>query len=105
MKPVHFCGDSLARIRAFPAEVRKDIGYQLESLQHGEMPDDWKPFRTVGKGVKELRVMAARKQFRVIFLTKRAEAVYVLHAFEKKTHKTRKVEINLARKRFNEKDN
>jgi len=100
MKPVVFCGDSLARIRDFPADVRQDVGFQIESLQRGELPDDWKPHSTIGKGAIELRIRSARGHYRVIILARRTEAIHVLHAFVKKTRKTRKSDIDLARKRL-----
>lgn len=100
MRPVFFCGDSLARIRDFPADVRQDAGFQIHKLQRGELPDDWKPLKTAGKGVKEIRIKAVRRQYRVIFLASPAEAIYVLHAFMKKTRKTGKSDIDLTRKRL-----
>ena len=100
MKPVFFCGDSLARIRAFPADVRQDVGFQIYKLQRGELPDDWKPHKTIGKGVKEIRIKAARGHYRVIFLANLDDAIYVLHTFMKQTRKTRKSDIDLTRKRL-----
>ena len=102
MKPVFFCGDSLARIRAFPADVRQDAGFQIHKLQRGELPDDWKPLKTVGKGVMEILIKAVRGHYRVIYLASQANSIYVLHAFVKKTRKTRKSDISLTRKRLKE---
>lgn len=81
MKPVTFLGDSLARLRAFPADARSDVGYQLSLVQAGDDPDDWKPMKTVGAGVREIRVREASGAFRVIYLATLAERVLVLHAF------------------------
>jgi len=103
MKPVCFCGNSLAIVRGFPASVRQDIGFQLDIVQRGRPPDNWKPFRTIGKGVKEIRVSASG-QHRVIIVDSRTEAIYELHAFEKKSRKTRKADIELARKRLKKLD-
>lgn len=93
-------GDSLARIRAFPSGARQDVGFQMDKVQKGEYPDVWKPMKTVGKGVKEIRIKEASGHYRVIYLASLENAVYVLHAFPKKTQQTRKSDIELARKRL-----
>ncbi|MGQ0583418.1 MAG: type II toxin-antitoxin system RelE/ParE family toxin [Reyranella sp.] len=100
MKPVVFRGDSLERLRRFPASVRQDAGYQLERLQRGTTPDDFKPMSTIGAGVQEIRVRDAAGAFRVIYVARFEEAVYVLHAFQKKTAKTAPLDIELARQRY-----
>jgi phage-related protein len=69
-------------------------------VQRGLEPEDWKTMRTVGAGVKEIRVRDASGAYRVIYLASRPEAVYVLHCFQKKTEKTNQRDINLARQRF-----
>lgn len=99
MKPVIWQGDSLERIRAFPTEAKRLAGYQLERVQSGREPTDWKPTPSIGIGVNELRVRKGGA-FRVIYLAKFQEAVYVLHAFEKKSRKTDKSDVELARERF-----
>ena len=88
MKPVVFRGDSLERLRRFPVSVRQDAGYQLERIQRGVAPDDFKSMSTIGAGVQELRVRDAAGAFRVIYIARFEEAIYVLHAFQKKTAKT-----------------
>jgi phage-related protein len=88
VKPLRFLGDSLACIRRFPEGVKHDAGYQLEKVQRSEVPDDFKPMPTIGRGVEELRVWDATGTFRVIYTARRAEAVYVLHAFQKKRQAT-----------------
>ncbi len=100
MKTVYFCGDSLARIQAFPVDVRQDAGFQIHKLQRGESPDDWKPLKTIGKGVREIRIKAERSHYRVMYLANLPDAIYILHAFMKKTRKTKKSDIDLARKRL-----
>jgi phage-related protein len=72
MKKVVFMGNSLARIRAFPADARQDTGFQIDKVQHGENPDKWKPMKTIGKGVKEIRIKEASGHYRVIYLTNAA---------------------------------
>jgi phage-related protein len=99
LKRVEWLGDSLDRLRKFPAEPKREAGYQLERVQAGKEPADFKPMPSVGLGVNEIRI---RKEgaFRVIYIAKFAEGIYVLHAFEKKLRKTSKQDIELARTRF-----
>jgi len=101
MKPIVWCGDSLERIRDFPDDARRLTGHQLDKVQRGIDPDDWKPMPSVGLGVREIRVRA-QGQFRVMYLAKFEEAVYVLHAFGKKTQRTAKQDLELATTRFRE---
>ena len=77
----------------------RDAGYQLELVQRGEPPRDWKPMPTVGMGVNEIRVRAGGA-FRVVYVAKFPEAVYVLHAFQKKSARTPRVDIWIAQQRF-----
>lgn len=99
MKPVRFLGDSLERLREFPEDARNDAGYQLEQVQRGEQPDDFKPMPSIGKGVEEIRVREDSGIYRVIYTARLADAVYVLHAFQKKTQATSKRDIATARER------
>jgi phage-related protein len=102
VKPIAFQGTSLDDLRAFPDEVRRDAGYQLDRVQRGLEPDDWKPMPTIGQGVRELRVRDEAGAFRVIYTARRPEAVYVLHAFHKKTQATARRDIDLAAARLRE---
>ena len=102
MKPVEFLGDSLARLRAFPREARRAAGHQIDRVQHGLDPDDWKPMPIVGKTVREIRIRDRAGAFRVIYLANMAEAVYVLHAFQKKSQRTSRRDIELATYRLRE---
>ena len=99
-KPVEFRGGSLDDLRAFPLPARREAGHQLDQVQSGQEPDDWKPMNTVGRGVKEIRIRDAGGAFRVIYIAKFADAVYVLHCFQKKTEKTSKTDLDLASKRY-----
>lgn len=101
VKPIEFLGDSLDRLREFSDDVKRDVGYQLDRVQHGMQPDDFKPMPTIGKGVEEIRVRDDSGAYRVIFTARLADAVYVLHAFQKKTQATSKRDIELAKQRFN----
>lgn len=100
MKPVRFLGDSLERLREFPEDARNDAGYQVELVQRGEQPDDFKPMPSIGKGVEEIRVRDDSGIYRVIYTARLADAVYVLHAFQKKTQATSKRDMATARERF-----
>ncbi len=102
LKQVQWIGDSRERISAFPDESRREAGYQLERIQAGKDPVDWKPMPSVGIGVNEIRVREDGGAFRVIYVAKFPEAIYVLHAFQKKARKTAKQDIELARQRFRE---
>lgn len=100
VKPVCFLGDSLKCLRDFPEDARHDAGYQLEKVQRGEQPDDFKPMVSIGKGVKEIRVTDESGAYRVLYVAKLAEAVYVLHAFQKKAQATSRRDIEVAKRRF-----
>ena len=102
MKPVEFLGDSLERIRAFPERARREAGYQLERVQRGLVPDDWKPMPSVGRGVREIRVRDASRAYRVIYVAKLRDAIYVVHCFAKKTQRTSARDLNLAAARLRE---
>jgi phage-related protein len=102
LKPVEFTGDSLARLRDFPPGARRAAGYQLDRVQRGFEPDDWKPINAIGPGVRELRIRDRAGAFRVIYLATLPDRVVVLHAFQKKTQRTAKRDIDLAAKRFRE---
>jgi phage-related protein len=98
-KPILFLGSSRDDLREFPAEVRKALGDELLRVQNGLMPVDFKPLKDVGKGAYEIRVHLDGA-WRVIYVAKFANAVYVLHAFEKKTQKTSQNDLELAKRRY-----
>jgi phage-related protein len=100
VKPLEFLGDSLDALRAFPLAARREAGFQLDKVQHGLLPDDWKPLRTVGAGVQEIRVRDATGAFRVIYVAKFESSVFVLHCFQKKTQRTAKTDLDLAAARL-----
>ena len=93
-------GSSREDLIAFPADARRDAGYQLEMVQCGEEPQDWKPMASVGAGVREIRIREASGAFRVIYLATRPDGIYVLHCFQKKTQKTSRSDLTLAQARF-----
>ena len=102
MKPIRFLGDSLKVLRQFPKNARQDAGYQLEQVQDGRAPDDFKPMPSIGKGVEEIRIWDESGTFRVIYTARLKGAVYVLHAFQKKTRSTAKTDIETAQRRYAE---
>ena len=98
-KPLTFIGSSLDDLRNFPDEARRAAGFELRAVQNGFEPSDWKPISSIGSGVREIRIHTLG-EWRVIYIAKHHEAIYVLHAFQKKTRRTGRNDIELARKRF-----
>ncbi len=99
MKALRFVGSSLDDLKNFPAEARREAGFELDAVQRGLMPSDFKPMLAVGAGAYEIRVRVLG-EWRIIYVAKFERAVYVLHAFQKKTQKTRKEDIELAARRY-----
>lgn len=99
MKPIVWCGDSLRRVRGFPEDARRESGHQLNRVQQGLDPKDWKPMATVGPGVREIRIRQ-EGEFRILYIAKLPDAVYVLSAFEKKSQKAPQRELQLATDRL-----
>ena len=100
MKLVRFVGSAKKDLSVFPNSVRNRAGHELFLVQVGREPDDWKPMPTVGPGACEIRVRDASGAFRVIYVAKFEDAIYVLHAFQKKTRKTAREDIALAATRY-----
>jgi phage-related protein len=100
LKAIHWHGDSLNVIRGFPRVVRIDIGSELYLLQLGEKPLHSKPFASVGRGVWEIRIKDRSGAFRAFYVLRRRDGIHVLHAFRKKTQKTRRSDIELAKSRY-----
>lgn len=99
MKRLKFAGSSPDDLRNFPAEARPQAGFHLYAVQRGLEPSDWKPMPAIGPGVREIRIHGLG-EWRVIYVARFADAVYVLHAFKKKSQKTRREDIDLARQRY-----
>jgi phage-related protein len=100
MKPISFLGDSRAALRDFPDTARYRAGLELRAVQNGLEPGDWKPMKTVGDGVREIRIRDASGAFRIIYLATLPDRVLVLHAFQKKTQQTAQRDIDLAIRRL-----
>lgn len=94
MKPVHFVGTAREDLRELPEAVQETAGFQLFKIQQGKEPDDWKPIPTVGPGVQELRARAESGAYRIFYVATFAEALYVLHVFEKRSQKTAKAALD-----------
>jgi phage-related protein len=101
MKGIEFLGASLRMVREFPALAKREAGHQLDRIQHGLDPMDWKPMKSVGPGVREIRIQH-EGQYRVIYVASFREKVYVLHAFQKKTQKTSRQDLDVAKRAFKE---
>jgi phage-related protein len=100
MKPIRFLGDSVKALRDFPKDARQNAGYQLEKVQNGRTPDDFRPMPAIGKGVEEIRIRDESGAYRVVYTARLDDAVYVLHAFQKKTQATSKRDIATAKQRL-----
>ena len=99
MRLLKFVGSSLDDLRDFPEEARRAAGFELRTIQNGLEPRDWKPVASVGSGVREIRIHVLG-EWRIIYVANIRDAIYVLHAFQKKTQKTSQRDIELARKRY-----
>lgn len=99
MVPLRFAGNALTEIRKFPESARRDAGYQLSQVQLGFDPTDWRPMSSIGTGVREIRIHKDG-EFRVIYISRLHDAVYVLHAFQKKSQQTLKKDKDLAKARL-----
>jgi phage-related protein len=100
-KSIQWLGDSRDRLRRFPQAARREIGYQLSLVQTGFLPSDWKPISTAGSGVIEIRVHSDG-EYRVFYVAKFAEDIFVLRVFAKKTRKTSPLDVGLGKKRYRE---
>ncbi len=99
-KPINWMGSSLKDLVAFPDNAKRAAGYQLYRIQQGFEPENWKPFKSVGVGVREVRISENKGIFRVMYVARFADAIYVLHAFQNKTRKTEKKDVDIAKARY-----
>jgi phage-related protein len=100
VKTLKFFATSLKDLQRFPPQIRNKAGHALFQVQTGRSPEDWKPISVIGSGVQEIRIFDDIGAFRVIYVAKFAEAIYVLHCFQKKTQKTSQSDLDLASKRY-----
>lgn len=101
MKPIKWLGDTHKAVKEYPVNVRQEIGYNLDKVQRGLEPFDWKSMNSVGQGVKEIRIHE-KNEYRILYVAKFQEAVYVLHSFVKKTQQTAQKDIDLGKQRYSE---
>jgi phage-related protein len=104
MKILKFIGSSQEDLVNFPRDARRECGRELDRVQRGLMPTDFKPMLNVGKGAYEIRVHVLG-EWRVLYVARHGDAVYVLHAFQKKSPKTAKPDIELAIRRYKQMEN
>jgi len=102
MKDIEFLGNSLDDLRSFPAIAKRLCGFELFKVQEGREPSDWKPMPTVGPSVREIRVRERSGAYRVIYLATLKDAVFVLHCFAKKSAKTPRDDLDIAKMRYKE---
>lgn len=100
LKAIRWLGDSLNELRTWPKSATEDAGQELLSVQRGRDPSDWKPLPSIGVGVREIRVAQSESQYRVIYIAKFPEAIFVLHAFEKKTRRMPIRDMEIAKKQY-----
>jgi phage-related protein len=104
-KEIRWMGSSYRDLLDFPEEPRRQAGFQLGKIQAGLDPDDWKPFDAIGAGTREILIKEADGIYRVMYVTKFVEALYVLHSFQKKTQKLGPHDRNIAETRYRAKVN
>jgi phage-related protein len=100
--PVAFVGDSKDRLRDFPLDAKREAGFQIDKIQAGGQPDDFRPMPSVGSGVMEIRIWENNGAFRVFYVANRGDVVFILHCFQKKTQQTSQKDINLGKQRYKE---
>lgn len=100
MRRISFVGQSLNDIKQFPENAKRESGYQLDRVQRGLNPNDWKSMVSMGAGVKEIRIKDATGIYRVIYVAKYLDTLFVLHAFKKKTQKIAKRDLNIIKERL-----
>jgi phage-related protein len=98
-KPIEWIGAVKKDLMDFPDDARRQAGFELRSIQQGDLPSDFKPMSTVGKGVEEIRIRTD-DAYRIFYVARFEEAVYILHAFQKKTQKTSSSDIELGQQRY-----
>lgn len=99
-KEIRWLGSSYDDLLNFPDGPRREAGFQLGRVQAGLDPDNWKPFDDVGQGVREIRIRDITGIFRVMYVAKFKEAIYVLHCFQKKMATTARPDKDIAEARY-----
>lgn len=99
-KPIHWVGSTLNDIRLFPDSIKREIGFDLDLIQQGLLPRDFKAMKNLGAGVMEIRVKDISGAYRLVYVAKFSNAVYCLHAFQKKSQKTSSQDIATIKARY-----
>lgn len=100
---IHWEGNSREVLAGFPDPVRGDLGFSLWQIQNGEIPlSATRRMESVGAGVWELKEQDERKWYRVLYLSKIGDVIYVLHCFEKQSRKTDRRDLDVARERLSQ---
>lgn len=100
MQDLAFVGSSREDLRAFPEDARREAGYQLDKVQRGGQPTDFKPMKTIGSGTYEIRIKERGDEYRIFYVAKFGDSIYVLHAFQKTSRKTPERHLNIGRRRY-----
>jgi phage-related protein len=98
-KPIYWIGSSKDDISNFPEEAKRKAGFQLRSLQRGQLPSDFKPMSIIGVGVQEIRIRT-QDTYRIFYVARFEEGIYILHTFQKKTQKTSKQDLEIGKQRY-----
>ncbi len=99
-KEIRWLGSSYKDLLAFPSGARRQAGFQLAKVQAGLDPEDWKPFGGVGSGIREIRIREADGIYRVMYVVRFEEAIYVLHCFQKQTQATSRHDKDMTAARY-----
>ena len=100
MQDLAFVGSSRDDLREFPDSARREAGYQLDKVQRGEQPTDFKPMKTVVSGTYEIRIKESVDEYRVFYVAKMGDTVYVRPACQKKSRKTPERHLSVGRRRY-----
>lgn len=101
LKEVDWLGHEPA-MRALPTEMKKEGGKSLYRVQIGEEPDDWKPMPSIGPGANEIRLQDANGWYRIFYVAKFLDAIYILGVITKKTNQTSQLDIDNAKAKYKE---
>lgn len=100
LRPIAWAGSSFDDLLSFPEAVRREAGYQLHRLQAGLEAADWKPMTEIGRGVEEVRLRGSSGAYRILYIARFEQAVYILHCFVKKSRRTSEYDKRIAKARF-----
>jgi phage-related protein len=102
LKPIRWLGTTRDDIREQRPAIRYELGHQLFRVQMGLMPNNYQAVSTVGPGVYEVRVQDVDGIARLMYVAKFHDTICVLHVFTKKSKRTPKTDIDLAKARYRE---